>query len=532
MTSAREAELLAQLQSCQERLERLERLEKENALLRQKIDLLVRQLFGAKSERLDPAQLLLLLQGGDAPPKTPEPVAAEEPRRSTVPSPPRERRPRLPEHLPVIEEVLDPAPVQACPAAWRCIGQEVSEQLDYEPARFLRRRLIRRKYVRRGEVDAVPVIAPLPASLQERCLAAPGLLAQILIAKFGDHLPLYRQEQIYRTRHGVHLPRPTMVRWVALAADWLRPIYEAIRTGVMAGGYVQVDEPERSGDRLPQAARRVSAANQTPIRYLDPGHGQTRQGYLWAYSRPGGDVLFDWQTSRAAACLDKVIAVNFTGTVQCDGYSAYPAFADRRAGKITLAGCWAHARRKFHEALESSPRTAGWIMRQIQHLYRIEKDLRQKRAGPRLRAAVRAHQSRPLIARLQRALTGLKLRRRHLPQSPLGQAIDYALGQWTTLDVYLGDGRIEIDNNLCENAIRPTAVGKKNWLFIGAADAGQRGAILYTIIESCRRRGIDPHAYLRAILTRLPTATNWQVKDLTPEAWSKARHPAAWQAAS
>jgi transposase len=196
MTSAREAELLAELQA---RDERLDRLEKENALLRQKIDLLVRQLFGAKSERLDPAQLLLLLQGGDAPPKAPEPVVEEEPRRSTVPSPPphekQSRRPRLPEHLPVIEEVLDPAPVQACPQAWRCIGEEVSEQLDYEPARFLRRRLIRRKYVRRGEVDAVPVIAPLPASLQERCLAAPGLLAQILIAKFGDHLPLYRQEQ-------------------------------------------------------------------------------------------------------------------------------------------------------------------------------------------------------------------------------------------------------------------------------------------------------------------------------------------------
>ena len=510
MTSAREAELLAELKT---RDERLDRLEKENALLRQKIDLLVRQLFGSKSERLDPAQLLLLLQGMDEPPgKAPEPVAAEEPRRSTVPSPPRERRPRLPEHLPVIEEVLDPATVKACPQAWRCIGQEVSEQLDYEPARFLRRRLIRRKYVRRGEVDAVPVIAPLPASLQERCLAAPGLLAQILIAKFGDHLPLYRQEQIYRTRHGVHLPRPTMVRWIALAADWLRPIYEAIRTGVMAGGYVQVDE--------------------TPIRYLAPGHGQTRQGYLWAYSRPGGDVLFDWQTSRAATCLDNIIAVDFTGTVQCDGYSAYPAFADRRASKVTLAGCWAHARRKFHEALESSPRTAGWIMRQIQHLYRIEKDLREHRAGPRLRAAVRAHQSQPLIARLQRALTRLKLSRRHLPQSLLGQAIDYALGQWATLRVYLADGRIEIDNNLVENAIRPTAVGKKNWLFIGAAEAGQRGAILYTLVESCRRRGIDPHAYHRDLLTRLPTSTNWQVKDLTPEAWTKAHHPAAYQAAS
>ena len=359
--------------------------------------------------------------------------------------------------------------------------------------------------MRRGEVDAVPVIAALPESLQERCLAAPGLLAQILIAKYCDHLPLYRQEQIYRTRHGVSLPRQSMLRWVGLAADWLRPIYEMMRTGVMAGGYVQVDE--------------------TPIRYLDPGHGKTRQGYLWAYSRHGGDVLFDWQTSRAATCLDNIIAADFSGTLQCDGYSAYPAFAQRRAGAITLAGCWAHVRRKFHEALEQAPRTAGWIVRQIAHLYRIEKELREQRAGPRLRTATRAAQSRPVITRLQRALIGLKASRRHLPQSLLGQAIDYALSQWQPLGIYLEDGRIEIDNNGVENAIRPTAIGKKNWLFIGEAQAGQRSAILYTIIESCRRRGLDPHAYLRDVLTRLPSMTNWQIKDVTPEAWAKAQRP-------
>ena len=513
MTDAREAELLAKIKTLDERLARMEALEKENALLRQKLDLLIRKLFGAPSEQLDPAQWLLLLQGLDEPGKAPEPVAEEEPRRSRDPSsPPRERRPRLPEHLPVVEEVLDPAPVQACPAAWRCIGEEVSEQLDYEPARFLRRRLIRRKYVRRGEIDAVPVIAPLPESLQERCLAAPGLLAQILIAKYCDHLPLYRQEQIYRTRHGVHLPRQSMARWVGLAADWLRPIYETMRTGVLAGGYVQVDE--------------------TPIRYLEPGYGKARQGYLWAYSRPGGDVLFDWQTSRAAASLDNIIAADFTGTLQCDGCSAYPAFAGRRAGKVTLAGCWAHARRKFHEALEQAPRTAGWIVRQIAHLYRIEKHLRQQHAGPGLRAAVRAHQSRPIMTRLHRALTRLKLSRRHLPQSLLGAAIDYTLSQWAALGIYLEDGRIEIDNNLVENAIRPTALGKKNWLFIGDASAGQRGAILYSLIESCRRRGLDPHAYLRDVLTRLPRLTNWQIKDVTPEAWAKAQQRPPLQIAS
>jgi transposase len=489
--------------------EAIERLERENMLLRQKLDALIRRLFGRQSEQLDAAQLQLLLQGVEpAPaPAVPESEPEPTPSRPSAPAAKADRSARLPEHLPVIEEVLDPEPVKACPDAWRCIGQEISEQLDYEPARFLRRRLIRRKYVARGEVDAVPIIAPLPPCLQERGLPTAGLLAQVLIAKYCDHLPLYRQEAIYRQRHGVHLPRQTLARWVGLAADWLRPIYEAIRTGVLAGGYVQVDE--------------------TPIAYLEPGHGSTRQGYLWTYARPGGDVLFDWQTGRGAKCLEHVIDLEFTGTIQCDGYNAYPAFAKSRApGQITLAGCWAHVRRKFHEALAQAPRLIGWLLRQMGHLYRIEKELREQRAGPRLRAAVRAHQSRPVQERIRRALVRLKTTHRPLPQSLLGQAIEYALGQWQTLGAWLSDGRVEIDNNLVENAIRPTAVGKKNWLFIGDKDAGQRGAIVYTLIESCRRRGIDPHAYLRDVLARLPSLTNWQIIDIVPAAWAKA-HVAA-----
>jgi len=209
MTHPDEAQHLAELKA---RDERLAALEKENALLRQKIDLLVRKLFGSTSEKLDPAQLLLLLQGLDEPGKAPEPVAAEAPRRSTVPSPPRERGPRLPEHLPVVEEVIVPAPVKAAPQDWRRIGEEVSERLDYEPARFLRRRTVRPKYVLRGLIDAVPIVAPLPDSLLERSIVAPGLLAQIVVAKYCDHLPLYRQESIYWTRHQVWLPRQRHAR--------------------------------------------------------------------------------------------------------------------------------------------------------------------------------------------------------------------------------------------------------------------------------------------------------------------------------
>jgi hypothetical protein len=281
----------------------------------------------------------------------------------------------------------------------------------------------------------------------------------------------------------------------------LKPIYEQIRTGVMAGGYVQVDE--------------------TPIDYLEPGNGKTKQGYLWTGSRPRGDVFFHWETSRAAACLDHVIPSTFTGTLQCDGYAGYRAFTKGRDPVITLAGCWAHVRRKFYEAVESSPRLAGWLLNQIQHLYRIEARLREHHAGPNLRAAVRASQSRPIVQRIERVLIRLKTGRRHLPQSLLGTAIDYALGQWPTLEVYLAGGRVEIDNNLVENAIRPTAIGKKNWLFIGDADAGQRSAMVYTLIECCRRRGIDPFAYLRDVLTRLPQMTNRQIPEVLPSAWGK-----------
>jgi transposase len=496
----REQELARQLSECQEALVQSRR---ENELLRQKLDALARRVFGVSSEALDPAQLQLLLRMPElaAQPVIPTPAAKVVEKRQPVAR--QARAPRLPEHLPVVEEVIEPEPVKQKPEDWRCIGQEVSEQLDYEPARFLRRRLIRKKYVHRADLDLAPVIAPLPERLLERSLPAPGLLAHILVSKYCDHLPLYRQEQIYAQRHQVQLPRQTLARWVELAADWLQPIYEQIRTGVMAGGYVQVDE--------------------TPIDYLEPGNGRTKQGYLWTGSRPGADVFFHWETSRATACLDRVIPINFKGTIQCDGYAAYRAFVNGRGQVIELAGCWAHVRRKFHEALASSPRLAGWLLHQIQQLYRIEARLREHRAGPQLRAAVRASESRPLVKRLERALVKLKAGKHHLPHSLLGMAIDYALGQWRTLEIYLADGRVEIDNNLVENAIRPTAIGKKNWLFVGEADAGQRSAIIYTLIESCRRRGLDPYSYLREVLTRLPNMTNHQIPEVTPAAWQKSQ---------
>jgi transposase len=480
-------------------------LRRENALLHQKVDLLVRRIFGSSSEVLSPDQLELLL-GGNAPgiPLGKGDASLEEeadPRHEKETAKRRNPRERWPGDLPVIEEILDPEEVKEAPGAWRLIGAEVSEQLDYEPAKFLRRRLIRNKYVSRKDLDLAPVIEELPPSLQERCIAAPGLLAAIIVGKYCDHLPLYRQESIFLNRHGVTLPRQSMARWMGLCSDWLRPIYDAMAKEILSGGYVQVDE--------------------TPISYLSPGHGQTKLGYLWTTCRPRGDVFFRWEISRGAACLKNIIPVDFTGTIQCDAYGAYPSFVREHEQSITLAGCWAHARRKFYEDRDQAPRQAGFILRQIGHLYRVEAALRKAKAGARLREAVRSSQSVMIYRRIERTLALLKKAGRYLPRSSMGKAIDYVLSNFPLLGVYLGDGRVEIDNNLVENSIRPTAIGKKNWLFFGDAEAGQRSAILYTIIESCRRRGINPYEYLRDVLTRLPHATNWNVGELTPENWAK-----------
>jgi transposase len=519
MPDEREQELLAQIAEHKAQLAaaqvEMAQVRQENDFLRQKLDALARQLFGKKSEQLDPAQLQLLFQELDAPgpavgkgcgPQAPEAAPARPQKRQ----PRRDRTPRVPAHLPVMEEVIVPPPVQAAPEQWRQIGEEITERLDYEPARFFCRRTVRPKYVRRGELDAVPILAPLPPCLLDKSIATPGLVAQILVAKYCDHLPLYRQEVICQSRHGVTLTRQTMCEWVGVGADWLRLVYEEIRREVLAGGYVQMDE--------------------TPIRYLEPGHGQTKLGYFWTCHRPGADSVFAWDTSRAATCLEKIVPVDFAGKIQCDGYTAYDAFARGRP-QIELAGCWAHVRRKFFEAHLQGCRKSDLILHLLQNLYRTEEKLRTTRAGPKIRALTRALESAPVLARLHFLLLLWQKQRRILPKSLLGQAIGYALGQWPSLLLYVADGRMEIDNNLVENAIRPTALGKKNWLFIGAAHAGERGAIIYTIIESCRRRGLDPYAYLRDVLTRLPSMTTSQIKDVTPAAWAKAQRKALRPAA-
>lgn len=485
-------------------LDEIAKRDAEIAVLKQTIDALCRRVFGKSSEQLDPAQLELF----DPPKKAPaaDPAdhgpAAEDPGRRD-PRRKQPRPPRIPEHLPVVEQVLDPPEVLASPSEWRRIGEEVRDQLDYKPGRFLRIRLIRGKYVRKGDPLSKPVVAPLPPSLLDRCIATPGLVAEVIDNRFTCHLPYYRQAEIF-ARQGVGFHRKTLCDWAALGADWLSAIHRAIQHEHWRSRYRQFDE--------------------TPVDYLEPGSGRAQTGYLWTSNIPGGTVIYHWRAGRDAGGITELFGDNgdkASCTIQCDGYQAYPAWAKDKP-EITLMGCHAHVRRKFFEAKDQQPRLLAWILRQIGHLYRIEKELREAKAGPALREAVRASQSRMIHRRLKKLFDRLALRA-ILPKSSLGKAVGYALKEWSKLEVYLGDGRVEIDNNLVENAIRPTKLGAKNWLFIGCREAGQRAAILYTIVENCRRLGIDTREYLEDVLTRLPGMMASDAVDLTPANWLRAR---------
>lgn len=330
--------------------EALEQSRRENTLLRQKLDALARRFFGKKSEQLGAAQLELLLNGLTE--AGAEVAEDKEPPARPAPSPSRTstRRLRTPDNLEVVRAVIEPELVQAEPAQWKCIGQEVSRQLDYQPGKFFWQETVRPKYVRRDQRALPPVIAPALARVADHGLAAPGLLAQLLVGKYCDHLPYYRQEQIFWQRHGVFIARQQMVQWTAQSVRLLSGITDCLKRAMQASPYVQVDE--------------------TPVRYQDPGLvGRCGQGYLWTALVPGQCVIYEWHASRAARCLDSLLGEEFAGKLQCDGYSAYPAFA-REKVNLDLFGCWAHARRNFFEAQEQAPRVAGWFLNQIGLLYR------------------------------------------------------------------------------------------------------------------------------------------------------------------
>ena len=474
--------------------EQIALLKTEKAVLEQQVAWLKKQLFGSgKSEKLDKNQILLELQLAEAELKEEEePVETITYQRKKSK---KQTKEASYDHLPILEtEVIEPEEVKAEPDAFEKISEEKTFEVKIDPPKFFRKEIIRPKYRRKDDVEQSPVIAAAPAR-PVHGVASTSLLVYILISKYADHLPLYRQEKMYK-RYGCEIARSSMARWIGRCTDLLKPIYSVMHQTLIDGDYLQIDE--------------------TPIKVLEPDMklGKARQAYLWPISKPDGDIVFTWSVTRSASHIEKLLGT-FTGYLQCDGYKAYESYCSDK--QITQVSCLAHIRRKFFEARSEKP--SELLLDSIRDLYKIEAQLREAKADPEQIYQIRQTTSKPLFVALKKQLVSTAAE--VLPQSLSGKACHYALGQWNKLAHYLEDGRIQIDNNLIENAIRPSAIGKKNWIFIGHPQAGERSAIIYSLIISCQRIGVDPSQYLESVLNQMPSLTNRDCSHLTPQNWAK-----------
>ena len=406
---------------------------------------------------------------------------------------PRAGRQPLPEKLERIEHRHEPesCECQQCGAHLIKIGEDVSEQLDIEPARFFVHRHIRPQYACR--TCATVTAEPIPPAVIDSSVAAPGLLTWVITQKYLDHLPLYRIEQISQ-RYGVPIARSTLAEWVGRIGVALQPL----------------------ADRLAELLRQrtVLHADETPIQQLDPGKGKTKRAYLWAYRSNSLEadppiILFDYQTSRSGQHAQQFLS-DWQGHLMVDDYAGYKALF--HAERIELA-CWAHARRKFYDlfAANQSP-IAVEALKQIRELYAIEEQIKHLDSANRHRW--RRKQAQPLLTSFHAWLK--KTRQTSAEGGGLARAIDYSLKRWPALQRYADSGHLPIDNNPVENAIRPIAIGKKNWLFAGSERAGKRAAAIQSLLATAKLNGIEPAAWLKDTLEKLPTCPNSRIDELLP----------------
>jgi transposase len=472
---------------------------------------LKRELFGAKSDKLNEEQEEQLRQlVGEAQEQSQraaplsrevlEDALAQERADQRQRAKERRRRHLSPVELEKQQVILEPAD-KLCPTSGQPrprIGQEVTTEYDYLPAKLIIRQIVRPKYGACQKPCCQGVaIAPLPPRLVPQSKLGLGLAVYLLLSRFDDHLAYYTLERIFRERFGVAISRQQMVQWVEKVAHLLQAIYWLIWEELKAGDYLQIDE--------------------SPVKVLDPEvKGKAAQGYLWFYSQPGGYVFLEFHQSRGRDG-PRARLRGFRGTMQTDGYELYDALRKERPSTLKRIGCVSHARRKFYKALLESCSEALWFIGQMRQLYQLEREL--KDASPQERRQGRLQKAPALWLAMKRRAEAIRANPRVLPQSTLGKAVRYLLNEYTALIGYLRDGRFEIDSNLVENDVRPSAVGKKRWRFIGHPDAGWRSAVIYTIIQSCRRYGINPQEYLTDVLQRLPSMTTSQVRDLLPANW-------------
>jgi transposase len=467
-----------------------------NAKLTHEIAVLKRWQFAAKSEKLPPVQQSLLDEAVSADIIAIEhelALLASEPKTSAEPN--RPRRQVLPENLPRV--VLHHEPTSTlCPCGCQLkrIGEDVSEKLDYTPGVFTVERHVRGKWAC-AKCETITQV-PVNAHVIDKGIPTAGLLAHVLVAKYGDHLPLYRQESIF-ARAGYAIAQSTLGAWIGACGVQLQPLVDALRERIVQHQILQADE--------------------TPVAMLTPGKGKTHRAYIWTYCPSVFEnmlgVVYDFTDSRAGEHARAFLG-NWQGKLVCDDFSGYKASF---AQGVTEIGCMAHARRKFFELHASNKsQIAGEALKHIGELYEIEQAARD--LPPDERRERRQTRSRPIVDALHIWL--MHQRARVSEGSAIAKAIDYSLKRWEALTRYLDDPQLPIDNNWAENQIRPIAVGRKNWLFAGSLRAGKRAAAIMSLIQSAKLNGHDPFAYLKDVLHRLPAHPARDIDQLLPHNWS------------
>jgi transposase len=494
--------------------ERIAKLEQELQWAHLKIRLLEERLrlerikkYGAASEKLSDAQLDLL----DLEPGVSRAEVQAESEREPLPAPkPKpERRPHpgrqeLPANLPRVERVIPCTPEQcACKLCGRpteVIGYDTSEQLDVEPARYFVTVTKREKRVCKKCETAGVVAAPVPSRIVEKSMVSDRVVLDTVVAKYSDHVPLYRQSAILERETGIEIHRATLDGWVMRVGELLVPIAAAMRIELLSGSYIQADE--------------------TPVDVqMHDGSGHNHQAYLWQYGRPGGSGVFDFRMGRGRDGPKEFLG-KFEGLLQTDGYIAYQGVG---GPKLVHAACWSHSRRHFVDALKLNPEDAAAtrVVVAIDDLFAIDAEARARDVNLDARHALRAEQAPALLEIIKQRVEAA--RAQALPASKLARAANYTLTLWPKLTRFLDHPELELSNNLAENSMRGVALGRKNWIHVGSREAGPKVAAILSVVETCRRMGIAAREYLGAVLPGLSEVSIQRIAELTPAAWARRR---------
>ena len=465
----------------------------ENTRLKSENENLRRLIFGQKRERFAPVesneQLSFIPSASPTVTKTEQITYTRKKVRKAAP---HGRKP-LPAHLKRETITIEP---ETDVTGLKKIGEEITEELEYKPGSLYVVQYVRPKYA--APNDSGVFIGQLPSRPIEKGMAGPGLLAYILISKFVDHMPINRIRQVFK-RQDVHIPSSTLERWPGSTCDALVPLGRALLEDVLTCDYLQADE--------------------TTLKVKDPHKkGKTHTGYLWLYHNFEHKLLFyDYRAGRGRAGPSTILE-NFYGYLQTDGYRGYDEITLNN--NLVRLGCMAHARRKFFDAKDHYPELAGWMLKKISELYDIERDARDKALSADARFVLRDQYARPILDSIKAWLDEQVMN--VSSKTDIGAAIGYMLNQWPRLINYLLDGRLEIDNNLIENAVRPVALGRKNWLFAGSHDAARQSALIYSLVGTAKMHGIEPWAYLKDVLTRIHDHPAKDIKQLLPHNWKPA----------